>query len=253
MRVYPWLMLLLIGASLSACQKDKPGQPDIRIGVGSTEEITLARALEAERERFRAHTPRREVELYERSIAHLSKSGILEGAIQLGDLAPDFTLPNATGMSVRLSELTRQGPVVLTWYRGGWCPYCNINLQYLQRHLPAFRAEGATLIALSPEVPDSTLSTKERNGLQFEVLSDPDNQVAKAYGLVYRLTPTVAAADRKHCDLAAYNGNTHQELPLAATYVLDRYGRVSWAFVDADYRKRAEPQDIVAALKKLDE
>ncbi|MCL4104573.1 UNVERIFIED_CONTAM: hypothetical protein GTU68_004527 [Idotea baltica] len=168
-------------------------------------------------------------------------------------MAPDFTLSNATGKSVTLSEQLKSGPVVLTWYRGGWCPYCNIQLGAYQAVLPEIKELDGTLIALTPELPDRTLSTKEKNSLEFEVLSDVNQKVANDYGLVFNLTPDVTEYYRQAFDLNAFNGKeaAADELPLAATYVIDTDGKIAYSFLSANYKKRAEPVDILEALAAL--
>ena len=116
--------------------------------------------------------------------------------------------------------------MVLTWYRGGWCPYCNLTLHQLQVELPEFEANGAHLIALTPELPDKSLSTSEKHNLKFEVLSDIGNEIAKEYGIVYKLTNDVANAYNKSFGIEEYNGDGSNELPLAATYIIDEYGKI---------------------------
>lgn len=184
--------------------------------------------------------------------ANLAASGILDSAIHLGDTAPDFVLPNATGAEVRLSELLAKGPVVLSFYRGQWCPYCNLELRALQQALPEIVAAGATLVAVSPQTPDNSLSTVEKHELTFEVLSDVNNEVGRRYGLVFRLPEQLHSIYTSFgIDLPAHNGNKTFELPIAATYVIDSDGTVAHAFVDADYTKRLDPVDILATLKHL--
>ena len=186
-------------------------------------------------------------------IAAIDEAKIVEGAKQVGDAAPDFTLANATGEEVTLSETLKQGPVVLTWYRCGWCPYCNITLAAMQKALPAIQKEGATLLALTPELPDKSLTTQEKNGLEFEVLTDLNHQVAKQYQILFNLTPEVEVLYGKFFDLADYNGAKAgtDTLPLAATYIIGQDGIIRWAFLHHDYHMRAEPSDIVAFLKEL--
>ena len=140
---------------------------------------------------------------------------------------------------------------MLTWYRGGWCPYCNLTLRALQQALPEIKAQGATLLTLTPEVPDESLSTAEKNELEFEVLSDVHNKVGKLYGVVFKLEENVAQAYQNGFNLHAYNGDDSDELPMGATYIIGTNGIIKWAFLDADYRNRAEPSDIVNELKKL--
>lgn len=213
--------------------------------------MQLKTELDAKRTDFESKAPQSKIDAYLDGVHAVEASGILAQALQVGDTAFDFTLSNATGKSISLSDKLKQGPVILTWYRGGWCPYCNITLRHLQSHLADFGAEGAQLIALTPEVPDKSLSTQEKHQLSFEVLSDLNNEVARSYGILFRLTPEVELLYRQSFDLLAYNGHDEPELPLAATYVIDQAGIIRYAFLDAEYRNRAEPSDMLAALKEL--
>ena len=212
---------------------------------------TLQSILDAKKADWADKATDERKKVYNEGIDAVVKSGILESAVQIGDKAPDFSLSNATGATVSLYEKLEEGPVVLTWYRGGWCPYCNLTLRRLQAELPNFRAAGANLIALTPELPDRSLSTTEKHGLEFEVLSDVGNIIAKAFGVVFKLTPEVAEVYQKAFDLHAFNGDESDELPLAATYVIDTDGTVRYAFLDAEYRNRAEPEEILSTLKAL--
>lgn len=155
------------------------------------------------------------------------------------------------GKCINFQSVLDHGPVILTWYRGGWCPYCNLTLQFLQNNLPEFKKYGANLLALTPELPDKSLSTSEKHGLQFEVLSDVGNKVAKQYGLVYKLTDALANVYQNNLGLNDYNGDDSSELPITATYVIDSKGIVKYAFLDADYRKRANISDILDTLKTI--
>jgi peroxiredoxin len=190
---------------------------------------------------------------FARGIDAVAESGILDRVKKVGDQAPDFALKNAAGTEIKLSDLLKDGPVVLTWYRGGWCPYCNIALAALQEKLPEIKAAGARLVALTPELPDKSLSTKEKNALTFEVLTDLNHAVARQYGIVFELTPEVRDLYKKHFDLTEFNGADAGDgtLPLAATYIIGTDGVIRSVFVDADYRKRVEPAEIVAALEML--
>ena len=187
--------------------------------------------------------------VFNEGVDTVANSGIYDKAKKVGDIAPNFMLNNALGESVALKDYLKKGKVVLTWYRGGWCPYCNLTLHELQKELANFKAEGANLIALTPELPDKSLSTSEKQNLQFEVLSDVDNKVAKEYGIVFKLLDKVADIYDKSFDLTAYNGNDTYELPLAAIYVIDEDGKIIYAFLDAEYRNRAEPSEMTSVLK----
>ncbi|SFW65805.1 peroxiredoxin-like family protein [Cellulophaga fucicola] len=190
-------------------------------------------------------------QIYADGISSVKNSGVLDSALKVGDKAHNFTLKNALNESVSLYDELKNGPVVLTWYRGGWCPYCNITLHALQEKLPEFKNEGATLLALTPELPDNSLSTSEKNNLEFAVLSDLKNTIGKEYGVIYTLTDDVATIYNAGFGLNNVNGDTSNELPLAATYVIDTNGIITYAFLDADYTVRAEPSEILAALQKL--
>lgn len=174
---------------------------------------------------------------------------ILGSALRTGQGAPEFALPDACGNVVPLSSLFDRGPVVLTFYRGSWCPYCNIALRVFQSRLGEIRQRGADLVAISPERPDLSLTLKEKAELGFTVLSDADNLVARRFGLVYRVSD--AARSRLLTlgrDLVARNGNASWELPVTATYVIDQDGMITFAHVDADYRNRLDPAAVIDAL-----
>ncbi|MRX64546.1 peroxiredoxin-like family protein [Maribacter luteus] len=188
--------------------------------------------------------------VFKAGIASVRESGVLDKAKKVGEIAPDFELNNALGKPVALSDYLKKGKVVLTWYRGGWCPYCNMTLQQLQREVPGFNANGASLIALTPELPDKSMSTVEKQNLQFEVLSDVGNEIARAYGIVFKLADDVAEIYDASFGMRTYNGDDSYELPLAATYIINEDGKIMYAFLDADHRKRAEPSELTAFLKE---
>lgn len=190
-------------------------------------------------------------QVYAEGIEAIKNSGILEKALNVGQKAPNFTLNNATNKPVSLYDELKNGPVILTWYRGGWCPYCNITLHYLQEKLPEFKKAGATLLALSPELPDKSLTTSEKHNLEFTVLSDIGNKVGKEFGVVYQLTAPVATMYEAGFGLHETNGDDSNELPLAATYVIDKNGIIQYAYLNENYQNRAEPEEIIAALNKL--
>jgi peroxiredoxin len=213
--------------------------------------ITLKSQLEERKQAFSVQADDTIKKVYGEGIEAVKESGILDNALNLGDSAPDFVLKNALGESVGLYEYLKKGPVVLTWYRGGWCPYCNLTLKALQDELPQYKEQGATLIALTPEIPDNSLSTAEKHDLKFEVLSDVGNDIAKKYGIVFKLTDEVAKIYNANFNLNDYNGDDTNELPLAATYIINQEGKIVYAFLDEDYRNRAEPTELTKKLKDL--
>lgn len=214
--------------------------------------MSLQKQLETFKSEFARTAPPGRPELYEAKIEELRASFALERAVGVGDDAPDFSLTDARGNSVSVRKLLGRGPVVVTFYRGGWCPYCNFQLRAYQAILPQAAALGARLVAISPQLPDGSLSTAETNSLTFDVLSDVGNVVARRFGLVYALPEELRAALRSNNKaLPAINGDESWELPVPATYVIAPDGRVSLAHIEVDYRKRLEPDAIVASLKSL--
>ncbi len=213
--------------------------------------LSLKEQLDAKKQAFSEKADDEKKLVYAKGIDAVANSGILESALQEGDLAPNFILTNAVGEKVSLYDELKNGPVVLTWYRGGWCPYCNLTLKQLQLELPNFKNHGASLIALTPELPDSSLKTHEKNNLEFEVLSDVGNSVAKEYGIVFTLIDEVAVRYNDGFGLHAYNGDSSNELPLAASYVINEDAQIVYAFLDADYRNRAEPSEITSVLANM--
>ncbi|MEM6520140.1 MAG: peroxiredoxin-like family protein [Cyanobacteria bacterium P01_C01_bin.70] len=182
----------------------------------------------------------------------IAQLGIVDKSLKTGDRIPDFTLSNAIGNAVAVADLLKDGPLVIAFYRGGWCPYCNLELRALQQALPAIEAEGARLVAIAPETPDNSLTTQEKNELSFEVLSDIGNQVARQFGLVFTLPEYLRPIYQGFgIDVAAHNGDENFELPVAATYVVNTQSQIVHHFVNVDYKRREDPETIVAALKQL--
>jgi peroxiredoxin len=187
----------------------------------------------------------------ERHIGQLVEAGFGRKAKQVGDQAPDIELPDANGKPFHLATLLAKGPVVVTFYRGGWCPYCNLELRAYQAVLARITAAGASLVAISPEKPDDTVSTTEKNALTFPVLSDVGQKVGKAFGLVYAFTDELRTVyDGFKLDIPAKNGSPDDwALPLSATYVIGPDGRILFADTGVDYRRRTDPMDVLQVLE----
>ncbi len=173
--------------------------------------------------------------------------------LEVGDPAPGFTLTGARGETVTLARLLDKGPVVLTFYRGAWCPYCNLQLRGLAQSLPAIQAAGGQLVAITPQTPDKSLEQVKKDGFPFAILSDPDSSVMRAYGLYFEIPEALSDAYKRSfkLDLAEYNGAGRYVLPVPATYVIDRGQVVRFASADTDHRTRVEPAVIVEALQDL--
>ena len=214
--------------------------------------MRLEQKLAAFKAEFARTAPPGRAALYEAKIEELRAEFASESAIGVDDPAPDFALPNATAKSVVLKDLLRSGPVVLTFYRGGWCPYCNIQLRAYQGVLPEITGLGGRLVAISPQLPDNSLDTVNRNALTFDVLSDVGNKVARQYGLVYALPEAIRSALRSNNkSLPSINGDESWELPVPATFVVASDQHVALAHIEVDYRKRLEPEALLTCLKSL--
>jgi peroxiredoxin len=190
--------------------------------------------------------------IMQRHIDQLRSGAIARTMLKVGDHAPAIVLENAEGATVDVGTLLEKGPVIVTFYRGGWCPYCNLELKAYQDILPEIVAAGTSLVAISPEKPDDTVSTAEKNALTFEVLSDVGQNVGRAFGLVYEFTEELKRAYTGfNLDIPARNGTPDEwALPVSATYVIDRNGSIVYAYTDVDYRDRADPRDVLAILTR---
>jgi peroxiredoxin len=192
------------------------------------------------------------ITIMENATAQLRASGIEGTALRTGQRAPDVTLPNARGEPIRLHGLLKTGPVILVFYRGGWCPYCNLELRAWQDRLAEVRELGAQLVAISPQTPDSSLSTQEKNALAFEVLSDSELSAARGFGVAFDLPPElVDLYSSVGHDLPITNGNASWTLPVPATYAVGKDAVIRFAHVDVDYRNRAEPSDVLDAIRTM--
>jgi len=184
--------------------------------------------------------------------AELALSGITERVLKAGVLAPDFTLPNAVGRPVNLDTELTGGPVVVTFYRGIWCPYCSLQLRAYQKILPEIIRLGGSLLAISPQSPDQSQATLLKNFLQYEVLSDRGNVVARQFGLVYQVPEWVRELYVSFgSNLPDFNGDTSWELPIAGTFVIGGGRRILLGYADSDPRNRMEPAAILEALQAV--
>jgi peroxiredoxin len=185
-----------------------------------------------------------------RATEALRLSRALDRAVREDDRAPGFRLPDGNGAWVELDTLLQSGPVVLCFFRGNWCPYCNLELRAYQRALKRFRALGAGVVAVSSQTPEHSLATARAHGLEFPVLADAGLAVARAYGLAFDLPAELVALYRRtlNNDLQHWNGAGGWSLPIPATYLFGQDGRVLLAHLDPDYRERLEPEAILQRL-----
>jgi len=197
-----------------------------------------------------AQFPPEALEVMRASDEELKTRGVGQDALAVGDFLPEATLLDATGKLASLQKLNEAGPLVVTFYRGGWCPYCNLELKAYQDVLGEITEAGGTLVAISPEKPDNSLTTIEKNALTFPVLTDTGNQLAKAMGIAFELPAGLQALFTSFgMNLNDLNADTGWALPVPATFVVDGNGQIVLADVDIEYTRRLEPSEAVAALK----
>ena len=191
-------------------------------------------------------------EAMEKGAAEISAKNIEKTARKKGNPIPLFGLKNISGKRVEIVNLLKKGPVVINFYRGGWCPFCSLEMAALHKAVPEFEKAGASFVAISPELFEYALETAVSLGLESQILIDEDNKAANLFGLVFELPGILRPVYHKlGIDLPKINGNDRYELPVPATYVVDKNGIIVESFIDPDYRNRMEPQDIIKALEKL--
>jgi peroxiredoxin len=187
-----------------------------------------------------------------KATADLIASGRAERALKVGARAPIFALPNAQGQLVRSADLLARGPLVLTFYRGIWCPYCNMDLQAIEAAAQEIRALGASLVAISPQTAPNRRKSERENALSFPILSDHGNSVANEFGLRFRLPDDLIAVYKGFGnDLTVGNGEDSWTLPMPARYVIGTDGIIAYAEVNPDYTRRPEPSELLPVLRRL--
>lgn len=188
----------------------------------------------------------------DRLVQGLMDAGAADGVLRVDDRIPEFLLPNAEGQLVSSSQLLTNGPLVLSFYRGMWCPYCSQELNALADAAPHLKAAGATVAAITPEVGGLALKTKRERGLQFEILCDVDNGVAMEFGLMFRIPADIQKSYLKfNVDMPKIYGNDGWMIPIPATYVIGQDGMIVHAYVNPDYRERCDPESLVDIVARL--
>ena len=213
-------------------------------------QLSLQEQLEELTSKLGALVPAQRIAAIDRAIAELKNSGIAASALKEGDKGPTFELPDGDGRTWRSEDFLSHGPLVIVFYRGRWCAYCNAQLLALQEVHKQIAAIGASLIAISPQTQKHSYMTRDMHQLRFPVLSDAGNQVARKFGLAYRVSPELQAMyEAIYTRLPGYNGDQSWELPLPATYIVRPDGIISYARVDSDWRQRPEPEEMLKSLK----
>lgn len=188
-----------------------------------------------------------------RAAAELIASGHAEKALKAGDRAPLFSLPDADGRPVSSVKLLANGPLVLTFYRGVWCPYCNLDLQAIEAAAAEIRSLGASVAAISPQMPANSRRSQRQNELSFPILTDHGGEVAAAFGLRFVVPEYLREVYRGFStDLAVINGEPSWTLPMPARYVIDVQGVIAYAEVNPDYTRRPDPSELLPTLQQLD-
>ncbi|HSJ39340.1 MAG TPA: peroxiredoxin-like family protein [Planococcus sp. (in: firmicutes)] len=202
-------------------------------------------------ENFKATKPVEVQEKMKNAIEELEASNEGKG-LEQGEKAPNFNLPNATGQTVELYEQLKKGPVILTFYRGNWCPYCNMELRAYQEIIGEIHGQGAELIAISPQTPDQSMSIQEKHNLEYVVLSDENNEVANQFNLVYQMPEYLVALYKEiGLNVNEYNGDETWALPVSATYIIQTDGTIAYEYTKSDYKDRVEPSEVMEKLKKM--
>ena len=192
------------------------------------------------------------VAVFHRSTAELIASGQAARALKVGDRAPAFRLPDTEGATVTSAELLANGPVVVTFYRGAWCPYCNMDLQAIEAAASQIRSLGASLVAISPQTPASSSKSQRDNALSFPILSDHGGEIAAAFGLRWRVEEELKAVMTAFkVDLAVFNGEPSWTLPMPARYVIAPDGVIAYSEVNPDYTRRPDPSELLPILQRL--
>ncbi|MEP6900625.1 MAG: peroxiredoxin-like family protein [Actinomycetota bacterium] len=185
-------------------------------------------------------------------IRDVTAEEVAKTALTIGAAMPSFNLKDAKGNSVSSADLLKQGNLVVVFYRGAWCPFCNLYLRNLQKNLMQIKENGGNLVAISVENADTSMSVAQKNNVEFTVLSDPHLELARQFGIVYQLS---AETNEKYkgygIDLVKQNGTEKPDLPLSATYIVNQKGEIVYSFLEPDYQKRAEPSVIIETLKKM--
>jgi peroxiredoxin len=214
--------------------------------------MRLQQKLDALKRQFESGAPPEALTIMHRAKDDLLHSGIMEGVLKAGERAPEFPLPDEHGSTVRSSELLDKGPLIVSFYRGVWWPFCNLELEALQGVAADVEALGASIIAISPQLEKYSKQVAKKHNLTFRVLGDQGNKVASKFGLVFRLPEDLRKLYSDFgIDLERFNGDDAWALPMPGRFILDRQGTILSAEVNPDYTRRPEPDEIVRILKSL--
>ena len=214
--------------------------------------MDLQKELSAVEQMVRDKTPPYVMPTIEASIHAVKESGLESRALQPGESITDFELPNATGVMVKSLELRTRGPLLIVFYRGGWCPFCNLTLQAFQEWHSEIANRGVTLVAISPQTPDHSLTLQEKHSLRFPVLSDSGNKVAQQFGIVFELDRDLRVVQEQFgVGIPSFNGDHSFQLPVPAVFLVSKDGKVLDSFVEVNYMKRLAPETAISWIDKI--
>lgn len=193
--------------------------------------------------------PQEVLDTFGKSIEDLETKNIEEKSIKIGETIPNFSLKNAKNEVVNSSDILKNGKMIIAFYRGSWCPYCNLELKALQEKTAEFKEKNTTLVAISPQSPDNSLTFIEKHNLTFEVLTDKDNIFAKQLGIVFELQDFVLPYYHAlGIDLTNFNKNNDNSLPIPAVFVVNEDGKIIYKFADANYMNRIDIDELIKTL-----
>lgn len=212
--------------------------------------MNLTAQLSAQKEKNEENIPADKWAVMEKSTRELQEQSLSLRALKVGDTLPVFTLSDVNHIKVSLNDFLEDF-IVISFYRGRWCPFCNFELKALQGVIPQLQQLNSALVAISPETPDNSLTTAQKNELEFTVLSDINNEYAKSLGLVFQLPEDLRAVYHSfNLDIPKHNQNNDYELPMPATYIVNKSREIIYAFVPEDYTERLAPELILETLEK---
>lgn len=211
--------------------------------------MKLSQILAERKAKNEINIPAEKWAVMQRSTNEVKERQLASKALQTGDELPSFSLPDIHGNTITL-EGYEDDFLIVSFYRGGWCPFCNMELKALQNILPELNKLNTQLVAISPETPDNSITTSEKNGLSFSVLSDINNRYAKSLGLVFELLEDLRTVYHSfNINVEKHNGNQDYELPMPATYVVNKNRQIIYSFTPEDYTVRLEPELILEIIK----
>ena len=209
----------------------------------------LAKKIEEINENLATQLPAEIINVFSQSIQDLKNSKIDQNSIQIGYRFPDFNLRNTNNQMIHLNELLNKGKVIVTFFRGSWCPYCSVELKALQDHLEQIKEKKVTLVAITPQSEDNNKELELSHKLNFDVLTDQNHILAKQLGISFQLPNYVVDTYEKlGISLSDYNKNDHNELPIPAVYIIDTDHTITYQFVDSNYMHRVNIQDLIDQL-----